>query len=522
MSVADEQRVTLPARAYVERDVFEAELDDVFARAWIFVCPERVVAEPGSFATASVAGEPVAVVRGDDGELRALSNVCRHRAMQILSGTGRCPKVLRCPYHGWTYRQDGRLAAVPEARGFPALDREARAPCRRSASSRWRGSCSSRSMPTCPRSPNGSATSASASSRSASRGCEAEGPLVVEYPYNWKNLADNYLEGYHIPVGHPGLLRMLDYKRYEPAARPAPCLDQRAAARQALGRPPRAPLPAARAAHGGLPRRPARDLGLRAPLPGAVPRPLPRPVRHLADGAGRARAHADRLLGVHARAGAVHQPRRAAHQLAIQRRGHGRGQDALRRRPARGSGRAPTSAACSTATNAPSRTTTTCCARWCPASTNGERLAARSARHLAVPAAGARARGPGAARAAGRPGGAGADAAPSASARSRSSCSRARPSAGTRTCARAASRCAPRWRAILPPAVRAAALRLDRHAARAAVARARRAALAAGRPRGAGAARSRAARARAGDRRRLIWASGLPIPVLDYSVVFGG
>src|SRR4029077_6809422 len=124
VSIADEQRVTLPARAYVERDIFEAELDDLFARGGVFVCPERVVAEPGSFATASVAGEPGAGVRGDDGERRALSNVCRHRAMQILSGTGRCPKVLRCPYHGWTYRQDGRLAAVPEARGFPALDRE--------------------------------------------------------------------------------------------------------------------------------------------------------------------------------------------------------------------------------------------------------------------------------------------------------------------------------------------------------------------------------------------------------------
>ena len=54
MSIAGEQRVTLPARAYVEREVYEAELDGVFARAWIFVCPERVVAEPGSFATASV------------------------------------------------------------------------------------------------------------------------------------------------------------------------------------------------------------------------------------------------------------------------------------------------------------------------------------------------------------------------------------------------------------------------------------------------------------------------------------
>jgi phenylpropionate dioxygenase-like ring-hydroxylating dioxygenase large terminal subunit len=74
VSVSDEprQRHTLPARAYVERAVYEAELDHVFARSWIFACPERVVAAPGSVATANVAGEPVAIVRGDDGVLRAL------------------------------------------------------------------------------------------------------------------------------------------------------------------------------------------------------------------------------------------------------------------------------------------------------------------------------------------------------------------------------------------------------------------------------------------------------------------
>jgi len=213
MSIADEQRVTLPARAYVDRATFDAELDGVFARAWIFVCPERVVAEPGSFATANVAGEPVAVVRGDDGELRALSNVCRHRAMQILSGTGSCPKVLRCPYHGWTYRQDGQLAAVPEARGFAALDREGvRLPTFRVEAlaglvfvsldadvpplAEWFGDARGRLESL------------------GIAGLKVKGPIVTEYPYNWKNLADNYLEGYHIPVGHPGLLRMLDYKRY--------------------------------------------------------------------------------------------------------------------------------------------------------------------------------------------------------------------------------------------------------------------------------------------------------------------
>jgi Rieske 2Fe-2S family protein len=215
VSISGDQRVTLPARAYVEREVYEAELDEVFARSWIFVCPERTVSAPGSFATANVAGEPVAIVRGEDGVLRALSNVCRHRAMQILDGTGTCPKVLRCPYHGWTYRQDGQLAAVPEARGFADLDREGvRLPCFRVEAlaglvfvsldgdlpplAEWFGD---------------------ACARLATLGIgslKATGPLITEYPYNWKNLADNYLEGYHIPVGHPGLLRMLDYKQYDP------------------------------------------------------------------------------------------------------------------------------------------------------------------------------------------------------------------------------------------------------------------------------------------------------------------
>jgi Rieske 2Fe-2S family protein len=189
MSIAGEQRVTLPARAYVEREVYEAELDGVFARAWIFVCP--------------------------DGELRALSNVCRHRAMQILEGAGRCPKVLRCPYHGWTYRQDGQLAAVPEARGFPALDRAGVAlPSFRVESlaglvfvSLDRGAAPLREW---------FGDVADRLETLGIAGLKAEGPIVAEYPYNWKNLADNYLEGYHIPIGHPGLLRMLDYKRYEP------------------------------------------------------------------------------------------------------------------------------------------------------------------------------------------------------------------------------------------------------------------------------------------------------------------
>ena len=173
----------------------------------------RDVAAPGQYWTTEIAGEPVAVLRDKDGRLRALSNVCRHRAAQILSGEGSCPKVLRCPYHGWTYRQDGQLAAVPEARGFDNLDREAvRLP-------EFRVGELSGLVFVCMSDETealdtyfGDLPDKLARLRLAELTASRRYPAA--YDHNWKVIADNYLEGYHIPVGHPGLLRMLDYKRY--------------------------------------------------------------------------------------------------------------------------------------------------------------------------------------------------------------------------------------------------------------------------------------------------------------------
>ena len=117
--------VTLPARAYTDPAIFERERRELFAKSWVPVCTTAQVIEPGDFVATSIAGEPVIVIRGDDGELRALSNVCRHRASLLVRDAGNCPRVLRCPYHGWTYGHDGQLVGVPEARGFDDLDRSA-------------------------------------------------------------------------------------------------------------------------------------------------------------------------------------------------------------------------------------------------------------------------------------------------------------------------------------------------------------------------------------------------------------
>ena len=204
---------TLPAWAYRSADFFQAERRTIFSQGWILVGHVSRLREPGDYVTMYVAGEPIAVVRGSDGELRGFSNVCRHRAARVLDGTGNCGKAIRCPYHGWTYGLDGSLLAVPEKTGFPGFDRD--------ENGLWPLRC-------------GVASGFVFVSLAADPEPLQDylGPFdewlapyrperLVSYqtsqtvlPINWKNSIDNFLEGYHIPVGHPGLLRLLEYKNY--------------------------------------------------------------------------------------------------------------------------------------------------------------------------------------------------------------------------------------------------------------------------------------------------------------------
>ncbi len=98
---------------------------EVFEQGWTLVAHVSEVAEVGQYVATMVGREPVVVMRGSDRRLRALSNVCRHRGSTIVGEAGTARKVIRCPYHAWTYRLDGTLAAAPSARGFNDFDRDA-------------------------------------------------------------------------------------------------------------------------------------------------------------------------------------------------------------------------------------------------------------------------------------------------------------------------------------------------------------------------------------------------------------
>lgn len=98
----------LPPRAYLSEEFHQLELEWLFRRDWICVGREEEAEAPGDHFTIQLAGEPLLIVRGRDGKLRALSNVCRHRYMQIVEGQGNAARLV-CPYHGWSYRLDGTL-----------------------------------------------------------------------------------------------------------------------------------------------------------------------------------------------------------------------------------------------------------------------------------------------------------------------------------------------------------------------------------------------------------------------------
>jgi choline monooxygenase len=214
---------TLASKFYTDPAILETEKARIFRQTWQLVgtlntaCGEvngakRTIADPESYFTADVVGEPVVVVRDKGGTLRAFSNVCRHRAGPIAQGSG-CKNVLRCGYHGWTYTLDGRLIGTPDVEGVEFFDRSTMGmvPLRLET---WEQLIFV----------NFDANAEPLSTYlgkipEQARGFRFEGLQSVErrdyvIDCNWKVYVDNYLEGYHIPIAHPGLMREIDYAQY--------------------------------------------------------------------------------------------------------------------------------------------------------------------------------------------------------------------------------------------------------------------------------------------------------------------
>src|SRR2546430_7062902 len=115
---------TIPAPWYVDSRIAELESKTVFSKSWKRVGRVDQLEKLGKFVTASVAGEPIVVVRGNDNVLRGFFNVCRHHAAAVLTEPCGQASILHCPYHGWNYGLDGALKGMPEFDGVKNFERK--------------------------------------------------------------------------------------------------------------------------------------------------------------------------------------------------------------------------------------------------------------------------------------------------------------------------------------------------------------------------------------------------------------
>ncbi len=208
------QAYTIPAAWYTDPRVAHLELQSVFSRNWQAVGRLAQLEKPGDYITASVANEPIVVVRGRDGKLRAFYNVCRHHAMTVMNEPCGHAEHMRCPYHGWTYNLEGELRGMTEFEGVKNFERadNGLVPVRVEP---WENFVFVNLDPNAASlhdflgslvklvKPLGFGQLKFVERRSYIQNC------------NWKVYVDNFLDGgYHVPHMHKGLNSVLDYTNY--------------------------------------------------------------------------------------------------------------------------------------------------------------------------------------------------------------------------------------------------------------------------------------------------------------------
>jgi phenylpropionate dioxygenase-like ring-hydroxylating dioxygenase large terminal subunit len=205
----EDDAVSLPAWIYRDPEFLELEKELIFRSSWQIVCHVNDVPQPGDYHSFEFLGQGVIVLRAEDGQIRSFHNACRHRAARLLDESkGHCGRRITCPYHAWTYGLDGRLLTVPQRSDFTGVERERHGlmPLEQEI---FLGFVFVRFAPGLPSVREMAAPYAEELAAYRFEDLVPQGRVTLRSrAVNWKNVGDNYSDGLHIPVAHPGLARL--------------------------------------------------------------------------------------------------------------------------------------------------------------------------------------------------------------------------------------------------------------------------------------------------------------------------
>jgi len=207
---------TIPSSWYVEKGVADLELKTVFSNTWQLAARADQVQQPGQYVATDVAGEPIVVVRGNDGLLRGFFNVCRHHAAAVMTEPEGKTAQMRCPYHGWTYSLEGELKGTPDFTGVCDFDR-AHNGLISVEIAEWESWVFVKLSESSAMTLNEFLTTSLTAEIKALNLKDLHWFERRHYHFdcNWKVFVDNYLDGgYHVPYLHKGLDSVLDYSNY--------------------------------------------------------------------------------------------------------------------------------------------------------------------------------------------------------------------------------------------------------------------------------------------------------------------
>jgi len=199
-------RQGLPAWTFDNAELSELEMEQVFLRNWFWVGHVSDMPNVGDYKCQELGNERAVIIRGEDGEIRAFHNLCRHRGSRVVEGNeGNCKKAMVCPFHAWSYHLDGRLKTIPREDTFPEIDKS-RYGLNQLDCELWQGLIFIRFGGD---GPSIAETMVAAEEEISLYKIPDMKPLDTAWDFqfklDWKAVLDIDNEGYHVPKGHPEL-----------------------------------------------------------------------------------------------------------------------------------------------------------------------------------------------------------------------------------------------------------------------------------------------------------------------------